>query len=73
MDIVRSVLMRGLTNLSINSRCKVHGKEIHPNCPECMELWCKFLDKNDFYVCGVDGCQIQVHKDFNKCDEHFDY
>jgi len=46
---------------------------INPKCPACLEIWNKFLDKNDFYVCGYGICQRQVHKDYNMCDEHFDY
>ena len=32
------------------AKCKTHGEELNKDCPECMELWNKFLEKNNLYV-----------------------
>jgi len=35
---------------SAKTKEQAEGMGFNPDCPKCMEIWCKFLETNNLYV-----------------------
>jgi len=52
--------MQGDKALTKDTKCKgpcsggttleILNKTMNPDCPQCMEIWCKFIEKQNIYV-----------------------